>query len=68
MRTIRKKRKGFGLKMVTLQGEDGVEYLFFKTPQGGYHAFQEIPTKNGLRKCGGKEGNTRQMAKKLLGF
>ena len=71
MRKMSKKRKGFGLKMATLQGKDGIQYLFFKTPKGSYHAFKEIATKVALRDCGTKDEkdeNVRQMAKKLLGF
>ncbi len=69
MRKVQKKKKGYGLKIGTLKSKEGVEYLFFKTPQGSYHAFQEVPAKNALRECGAPdEGNPRQMAKKLLGF
>ncbi len=68
MEAQKKKRKGFGLRMTTLEGKDGVQYLFFKTRQGTYHAFQEIPTKNALRACGAPEGTTHQMARKKLGF
>lgn len=66
-----KKRRGFGLQMATREGKDEIQYLFFKTPQGSYHAFKEIATKDALRECGAKDvkdKNTRQIAKKFLGF
>jgi hypothetical protein len=70
MRNIQKKKKGFGLRIGTVEGKNGVQYLFFKTPQGAYHAFQEVPTNNALKECGSppEEGNVRQRARRLLGF
>lgn len=69
MRRVGKKRRGFSFRIVTREDREGIQYLYFKTPQGSYHAFQEIPTKNALRNCGAKEGkNTRQMAKEFLGI
>ena len=63
-----KKRAGFELQLKTLKGERG-NYLFIKTPRGGYHAFLEIATKEAARDCGASgKGNTRQLCKEICGL
>lgn len=65
---ISKKRAGFNLQIKTLNGEKGT-YLFFKTPNGSYHAFLEVAAKDAAKDCGAKgDGNTRQLCKEICGF
>jgi len=68
VRRIVKKRAGFELQIKTLKGKNG-NYLYIKTPTGGYHAFLEVATKEAARDCGATgEGNTRQLCKQICGF
>ncbi len=63
-----KKRAGYGLQIKTKNGRNG-KYLFFKTPNGSYHAFLELAAKEAARDCGAEgSGNTRQLCKKVCGF
>ena len=65
---ISKKRKGYGLQIVTMEGSKG-KYLFFKTPNGSYHAFLEVAAKDAIRDCGATgRGNTRQLCKSICGL
>lgn len=63
-----KKREGYGLKSVTVPGNKG-NYLFFKSPNGSYHAFLEVAAKEAARDCRAtRRGNTRQLCKQVCGF
>jgi len=67
MRII-KKRKGFSLQMKTVDSSNG-KYLFYKTPNGSYHAFLEVAAKDAAKNCGARGvGNTRQLCKEICGF
>jgi len=57
-----KKREGLGLEMKTFTGDEGQNYLVFRTAKGSYHVFQEVEAKEAAADCGiPKNGNTRQM-------
>lgn len=65
---VTKKRKGYGLQIITKVGTKG-KYLFFKTPNGSYHAFLEVAAKDAAKDCGVTiSGNTRQICKQVCGF
>ena len=65
---VTKKREGFSLQMKTIKSSKG-NYLFFKTPNGSYHAFLELAAKEAAKNCGAKgTGNTRQLCKEVCGF
>ncbi len=69
---VTKKRKGFELQMKAVKDSGGkVNYLFFKTANGAYHAFMEVATKDAAVKCikdPDRSKNTRALCKELLGF
>ena len=69
---VTKKRKGFELQTKTVKdSKNKVNYLFFKTANGAYHAFMEVAAKDAALKCIKKPDrskNTRQLCKELLGF
>ncbi len=63
-----KKREGYGLRMITMDSPSG-RYLFFKTPNGSYHAFLEVAAKEAAKECGAQgTGNTRKLCRKVCGF
>jgi len=65
---ITKKRRGYGLQIRTIRGSKG-RYLFFKTPNGSYHAFLEIAAKDAAKDCGARgSGNTRQLCREICKF
>ena len=65
---IIKKRKRFSLQMKTIDSPNG-KYLFYKTPNGSYHAFIEVAAKEAAKDCGTRRtGNTRQLCKEVCGF
>jgi len=67
MKTV-KKRKGYGLQLITKPGKHG-NYLFLKTPNGSYHAFLELAAKEAARDCNVRgTGNTRKLCKQICGF
>lgn len=67
MKTI-KKRKGLSLQMKTVDSPNG-RYLFYKTPNGSYHAFIEVAAKEAAKDCGARgQGNTRQLCEEICGF
>lgn len=62
MVTLKRKKAGLGLEMKTFAGENGDNYLVFRTNKGSFHVFKEVEAKQASRECGCKvEGNTRQM-------
>ncbi|MCX6998149.1 MAG: hypothetical protein NTV49_13960 [Kiritimatiellaeota bacterium] len=66
----KKKRSGTGLEIKTFKGSRGASYVVFKTPEGAFHVFQEVDSKNAAADCGSpvKPGdNTRQAWKKIWG-
>lgn len=67
-KTLKAKRRGSGFVIKTDVGKSGNSYLFFKTPQGSYHAFVEVATKEAAKDCGATPGNTRKMCKQVLGI
>lgn len=65
---IIKKRKGYSLQMRSVDSPNG-KYLFYKTPNGSYHAFIEVAAKDAAKACGAMgKGNTRQLCKEICGF
>jgi len=67
-KTLKAKRKGSGFVIKTDVGKSGNLYLFFKTPQGSYHAFVEVAAKKAAEDCGATLGNIRKMCKQILGI
>jgi len=65
---VKPKIRGFKLQMVTRKGKSGARYLFFKAPNGSYHAFVEVETKSAARDCGATSDNARQMCRQICGF
>jgi len=64
-----KKRKGFELKITSLKGSSKGNYIFIKSPSGGYHAFLEVAAGEAARDCGAKgKGNSRQLCKEVCKF
>ena len=62
---VTKKREGYGLQSKSIKGGKG-NYLFFKSPNGSYHAFLEVAAKEAARDCGARGGgNTRQLCKRI---
>jgi hypothetical protein len=64
---LKKKKGGLELNVRTFSGEDGSQYLVFRTAKGSYHAFVEVEAKQAARECGASdaEGNTRRMWESL---
>ena len=60
-----RKRRGVGLEMKTFPGNDGQNYLVFRTPRGAYHTFVEVEAKEAARKCGAKDGKPRLNTRKM---
>ena len=58
----KQKRQGLGLEMKTFKGDEGQNYLVFRTGKGSYHVFLEVDAKEAATHCGiPRYGNTRQM-------
>ena len=59
---LKEKREGRSLEIKTFLGQDGNNYLVFRTLDGSFHTFVEVEAKQAARECGAAEGaNTRQM-------
>lgn len=65
-----KKREGYGLRMTTIDSLNGNgQYLFFKSPNGSYHAFLEVSAKEAAKECGAIGSDyTRQLCKEICKF
>ena len=48
---MKEKRKGVGLQMRSFTGNDGKQYLVFRTPPGAFHVFKEVEAKQAAREC-----------------
>ncbi|HTC95709.1 MAG TPA: hypothetical protein VK699_19865 [Terriglobales bacterium] len=60
-KTIKAKRKGFELEARTFQGKkSGLNYLVFKTLNGGFHVFVETQAKDAAEDCGAERIHTRR--------
>ena len=60
--SMKAKKRGLGLEMRTVEGQDGRSYLVFRTARGTYHVFAEVEAKEAARQCEAtKEGTTHPM-------
>jgi len=62
------KKSGTELGVKVFRGNDGNDYLVFRTLDGSFHAFVEVAAKQAARECGATEAgdpNTRTMWQSL---
>jgi hypothetical protein len=55
---MKPKHQGAGLQMKSFTDNEGVNYVFYKTPNGSYHAFREVQAREAIANCLGVDDTT----------
>ena len=57
---MKAKKRGLGLEVRTVEGQDGRSYLVFRTARGTYHVFAEVEAKGSCPTVRGHAGGDNE--------
>lgn len=57
--SMKAKKRGLGLEMGTVAGQDGRSYLVFRTARGAYHVFAKVEARVSRPEKAGAKGERK---------